>query len=300
MLSKSIATVNSSLHFVIIAAALLCHGFCYAFVPSHPIKETAWTQQHSTSMLFAVKEGRFRVFGTIGNVARGATKAVLPKRWTQSKEERQMQLTKTSLKNDINGNLTQILKDAPRSVRIIGKVLIPVISGIAASATNQLQSQNQTIKGLVNEQIKEVKREFQEQFEEENRKKRRIDLLLSDAKIYIMADPTAREALGERIVDVSFISQCSNTVIINGNTSTFIPLFQFFVVGTKEQGFVAMKATDNGITSMSINMPSRSELIYITPSTSSTGILKGLEARLKESSIYAPDDIIDVELIGPN
>ena len=289
-----------SLHCVIIAAAVLCNSVCYSFLPTYPIKRTATTQHHPTSVLFAVNGGRFRVFGTIGNVARGATKAVLPKRWTQSKEERQMQLTKTSLKNDIHGNLTQILKDAPRSVRILGKVLIPVISGIAASATNQLQSQNQTIKGLVNEQIKEVKREFQEQFEEENRKKRRIDLLLSDAKIYSMADPTAREALGEPIVDISFISQCSNTVMINGSTSTFIPLFQFFVVGSKDQGFVTMKATDNGITSMSISMPNRSELIYITPSTSSTGILKGLEARLKESSIYAPDDIIDVELIGPN
>jgi hypothetical protein len=266
--------------------ALLGNHTCSAFVPTTRIIPAHRAQ---TKLFASKKKGRFAVFGNIRKGAKGAVKAVLPNRWTKSKEERQLQIQKLEQREELKSNLSLILRDAPPPLAYaVGNVLVPVISGIADIVKKQSQSPNGQ------RMLEEVKRKYEERLVEEMRKSQLMENLLGDAKASLMADPIAREALGEPFDKVGKVTTVFNTAIINGETNTFIPIFNFFVVGSKDQGFVSLTATNTGIKTISVNMASGTDPIEVAPI--STGII-GNGERFRAGS---DDDSMDVELIGPN
>jgi len=278
----------------------VCCAFSPAIIKYSPALQR--TTRATTSLWVVSKNKKDRVVGAVGNIGKVlkfATKAVLPKRWFRSQEEKQSYFQKTALRKDITGNLTTILDDAPSLVRVVGKVLIPMIANLAITATKQLEAQNQTVTSVIQEKLEFAKRKFQEQVEDEQRKKQWVEHLLDEAKALLLTDPIARAALGESIVKVEVSNIVSNTAIIDGKTNTFVPIFAFFVVGSKDQGFVSLKATHNGITSMSLTM-TNAETIPINPSMTASARKVHQEMLALNKTRRDPDDYIDIELIGPN
>jgi hypothetical protein len=272
---------------VTVVVALLGNNPCSAFVPTTRIIPARRVQKN----LFAAKKkgGRFAVFGNIRNGAKGAVNAVLPKRWSKSKKERQLKIQKLEQRQELKSNLSLILRDAPPPVAYaVGNVLVPVISAIADIVKRQSQSPNGQ------RMLEEVKRKYEERLVEEMRKSHLMENILGDAKASLMANAIAREALGEPFDKVGKVTTVFNTAIINGETNTFIPIFNFFMVGSKDQGFVSLTATNNGIKTISMHMASGTEPIEVAPV--STGII-GNGERFGASGDF---DSMDAELIGPN
>jgi len=161
--------------------------------------------------------------------------------------------------NDISGGLQTLLKDAPLAVRLMARLVSPLLKNIA--------------------------NEFVRQGEE-------IDQLLDDARLVIGFDSSAVSALGEPFVCERPFMQSSSSTSINGKTKKVIQV-RFEVVGRNGSGTATMSAGSDpaGITAI--------ESLVLSMSNGSSVTIKNLNPRRRGSSGagsgYSPNDIIDVE-----
>mmetsp|Transcript_15197 Transcript_15197/g.44109 ORF Transcript_15197/g.44109 Transcript_15197/m.44109 type:complete len:317 (-) Transcript_15197:377-1327(-) len=154
-------------------------------------------------------------------------KSVLPTQWFKSDEEKRRDLVRKKAKDEITGGLSEVLKDAPLPVRMMGKVMGGMISNVASGLAEAAAEQS-----------------------------RRMEELMDDARRLIVADGIVADAIGEPVVIGAPFSQSSSTASINGKTTIRIQT-SFEVMGSRQNGVATMTADDNGISQLSLNVGGR-------------------------------------------
>ena len=205
----------------------------------------------------------------LGGFPKKAAKTVLPKSWTQSKEERKQELARKELRDEMKSGLQTLFKDMPLPARMLGSIVSPLITGAMSSIATTMKEQQQ-----------------------------QMDTLLEDARGYILADPQAAGLLGEPIEIQPPFSQSSSTSSINGQTTVQIQT-AFPVQGQLQQGIVTMTASENGIQQLLLQVNGRNLDIQLTRKSSGGG--RGGRGSVGSGGIgknrVGPDDIIDAEFV---
>lgn len=163
--------------------------------------------------------------GVFGKLTRAAKK-VLP--FLKTDQEKQTALERKKVKQEVKGGIQEILKDAPLPIKMLGGMIAPIISS-AASTMAETMGQQQEM----------------------------METLLQEAQACLVRDPGASQALGEPITVSAPFSQGSSTMIINGVTTTKIQA-AFNVMGSKSSGVAQMDATQDGISSLVLQVNGRS------------------------------------------
>jgi hypothetical protein len=194
----------------------------------------------------------------------------------QSNEEKQAALQRKQVKQDIKGGIQQVLKDAPLPIRMMGGMIAPLL-GSAVSQLGEAMSSQQEL----------------------------VDTLLQEAQANMVSDATVLQVLGEPIIVGAPFQQGSSTSIINGVSTTRVQA-AFSVQGSKGEGVAQMDATQDGITSLIINVNGRS----ITVGSGTTTVIGGRTTSTSYSSSFGKTnlgknprntgDIIDAEFVETN
>jgi hypothetical protein len=212
--------------------------------------------------------------GLLGGL-KSVAKSILPKSWTQSKEERTAALARKEQKNIVKSGIKEMLKDAPLAIRMVGSLVAPLLSSLASTVQAQ-QQQTQD--------------------------------LLDDARDFILSDSAATAALGEPIViQQQPFSQSSSSTSINGQMASRVQA-SFYVEGTRQQGVATMIASQGGIQNLSLQVDGRTMNIALVKSAggnSSSGNVFGASSQPSSKSSKSTigknrvnkDDIIDVEFV---
>jgi hypothetical protein len=146
---------------------------------------------------------------------------------------------KQKTKEQVSSSIETMLKDAPLGIRMMGKMISPLISSAASN--------------------------FAEAMEEQNRQ---ISDILDDARMFIVSDKSATQVLGEPIEVGMPFSQSSSTTSINGKTRSSINA-SFEVRGNRGAGIATIEASNGNIDQMVLNVNGRN--IYVDVRGTATG-----------------------------
>eukprot|EP00568_Trieres_chinensis_P002899 CAMPEP_0183309678 /NCGR_PEP_ID=MMETSP0160_2-20130417/25476_1 /TAXON_ID=2839 ORGANISM="Odontella Sinensis, Strain Grunow 1884" /NCGR_SAMPLE_ID=MMETSP0160_2 /ASSEMBLY_ACC=CAM_ASM_000250 /LENGTH=298 /DNA_ID=CAMNT_0025473739 /DNA_START=208 /DNA_END=1104 /DNA_ORIENTATION=- len=199
--------------------------------------------------------------------AADAAKSILPSNWFKTEEQKKAQLARKRTEREIKGGLSEVLKDAPLPVRMMGGLLGSVASKAVAGLAETMEEQRRTMEGL-----------------------------LEDARSLIASDFNVAGALGEPVSVGNPFSQSSSTSSINGRTTTRVQA-SFPVSGSIGEGIATMVADGEGIQQLSVNVGGRT--FNVNPSGSGSGQISGsVMGGTKRMGRNARDgDVIDAEII---
>jgi len=220
------------------AAALSSHSS--AFVPSHyhaarnarttlpiPHSHTHIKLQHQQSRLFFSKrdDDDWSTFKKAGsNLLKKGTnkiKSIIP--FGKSKEEKLAAIRKKERKEQITGPLNEMLKGAPLPIRLMGKIVSPLLAKAA-------------------EEIAEQTADMQEIWE--------------DARMRLINSSEVADACGDKLQISQPFSQGQSTTVINGQRSARVQS-SFQVVGTRASGVATLESVNGEIRTLSLNVNGR-------------------------------------------
>jgi hypothetical protein len=156
--------------------------------------------------------------GTITKAAKSAAKSILPSSWFQSEKEKQAEIERRRVKNEISSGIKEVFKDAPLPIRMMGSMFGPLVSSAMSTMAESLAEQQKVSE----------------------------DYILQ-ARQFLQSDVSVTRLLGESIQVGAPFSQSSSSSSINGITSTRIEL-GFPVQGSNGiSGIAQLSATEMGI-----------------------------------------------------
>jgi len=222
------------------AAAFSSHSS--AFVPSHyhaarnarttlpiPHSHTHNTKlpiQHQQSRLFFSKrdDDDWSTFKKAGSnlLKKGANKmkSIIP--FGKSKEK-QAAIRKKERKEQITGPLNEMLKGAPLPIRLMGKMVSPLLAKAA-------------------EEIAEQTADMQEMWE--------------DARMRLINSSEVADICGDQLQISQPFSQSQSTTVINGQRSARVQS-SFQVVGPKASGVATLESVNGEIRTLNVNVSGR-------------------------------------------
>eukprot|EP01083_Nonionella_stella_P068428 181654_1 len=189
---------------------------------------------------------------------------------------------KEQTKQDVSSSIDTMLKDAPLGVRMMGKMVKPLISSVAGNLAQAMEEQT-----------------------------RSMNEVLDNARDLIVRDGRAIEFLGEPIEVGSPFSQSSSSISVNGKTSSSIQA-NVEVRGSRGTGVATISATDGQIQSLNLNVAGRNIPIDTIPSanasadswtsssSSSSQSFVGSKSKRSDGlgkNSMGDDNIIDVEFV---
>ena len=197
--------------------------------------------------------------GNIIKKAADKVKNILP--FGKTEEEKQAQLAKKQRKEDIKGGINSMLKDMPLPVRLMGRMVAPLMS----RAAEQIAEQSQQAADMV-----------------------------EDARFRIMNDPAVVSKLGSPIQVGQPFSQSSSTMVINGRSSARVNA-SFQVAGPYGSGVATLESTDGQIVDLVVNVNGVN--IKVGSAKSMYGSASGYSSSTSSSSNSKKGDIIEAEII---
>jgi hypothetical protein len=175
------------------------------------------------------------ILGSLQSVA----KSVLPSSWFQSEAEKQKAMERQQYKDQVSGGIREVLKDAPLPIRMMGRLMGPLVSTAMSSMAEGLADQQKTIA------------DYQQQ-----------------AQRYLQADEAVRQVLGDTLqMSATPYSQSSSTTSINGQSTTRVQL-QFQVSGSRGTGIAELAATEAGISRLVLQAEGRSIQVNLSAAPS--------------------------------
>ena len=210
------------------------------------------------------------IWFTLKNAAKSTAKAVVPKallpsRWFQTPEQARAALERKRVQDELHGGLSEILKDAPLPVRLMGKMMGSVVSSAMSVAAEQMAQQQHTVSDT-----------------------------LAQARKCIVHDIAVQSTFGTPIqVGTLPVSQSTSTSNINGNVRQQVELTVPVMGSSGASGMAQIRATEQGIQSIRVvdTTTGRSIHVSLTESSSSAS----------SSSSYwkgnGDDTIIEAEII---
>jgi hypothetical protein len=218
-------------------------------------------RNQATRVYFSSRKNNNEKKGLLSKVG-GAVKSILPKilpkKWFGSDEEKQKIQRRKEVKNQVSGELNNILKDAPLGIRILGKLASPLMSSAASKLAETMAGQQRT-----------------------------TEVLLEDARSYLTGDPAVTRMIGEPISVGAPSSQSSSTVSINGKTQSRVEL-AMQVSGSKGSGVARLLATQEGIEQLQLEADGQVINVSLTTQPRSGG---------SHSLQGGDDNIIEAEII---
>ncbi|KAL9184385.1 hypothetical protein ACHAXT_002471 [Thalassiosira profunda] len=148
-------------------------------------------------------------------------KSLIP--FGKSEEEKRAAIVKKERKDEIKGGINAMLKDMPLPIRMMGKMVSPLLARAA-------------------DEIAEQTKQAQD--------------LLEDARVRIVNDPALAEEFGEPIQVGMPFSQSSSTTVVNGKSTAMVRA-QFQVAGPRGNGIASMDSNNGQITSLTVNVNGR-------------------------------------------
>mmetsp|Transcript_7455 Transcript_7455/g.9488 ORF Transcript_7455/g.9488 Transcript_7455/m.9488 type:complete len:304 (-) Transcript_7455:1259-2170(-) len=176
---------------------------------------------------------------------------------------------KEKAKDEVSSSIDKMLKDAPLGLRMMGKIISPIISSVAGNLAQTMEEQS-----------------------------RQMSDVLDDAKRYIVLDENAIKELGEPIEVGSPFSQSSRSMSVNGRTQSSINA-SFEVRGCRSGGVATVDSSDGKISSLFLNINGRTLSIDVTgsPKTTVSGGSSKRSSGLGKNRITDDDNIIDAEFV---
>jgi len=195
-------------------------------------------------------------------------KTLLPKKWFQSEEEQKADLARQEVKDQVQGGIKELLKDAPLPVRMMGSLISPLLSNVASNLSESLAEQQKS-----------------------------MDSVLEDSRAYILGDDVALQALGEPIQVGTPFSQSSSTSIMNGQKTTKIVL-GFPVEGSVASGVAQAEANEQGVSRLVLQVNGRQINVSLSRrgSPSASGRV-GKNHQMRKAGSSMDDNIIEAEII---
>lgn len=184
----------------------------------------------------------------------------------KSDEEKRADIIKKERKEEITGGISTLLKDLPLPIRMMGRMVSPLLARAA-------------------EEIAEQSQQAQDVFEE--------------ARIRLINDPYLAESLGEPIQVGQPFSQSSSTVVINGQRSATVRA-SFPVAGTRGRSGIATLESNNGnIRSLTVNVNGRTLSVGSSRGRGGGGGggAAGIYNSSKTTTKSRDDNIIEAEII---
>lgn len=180
---------------------------------------------------------------------------------------------KQKAKDQLSSSIDTMLKDAPLGIRMMGKMISPIVSSVAGSLAEVMEEQS-----------------------------RQMSDILDDAKMYIVSDKVAIQELGEPIEVGMPFSQSSSTTSINGQSRSSINA-SFEVRGSRGSGVASIEASNGTIDQLVLNVNGRRVYVDVRGKPSRTVVDVGTSSSSKRSSglgknrVIKDDDIIDAEFV---
>jgi len=219
-------------------------------------------QQQSTRLFFSMRNNNNnedddwktlkKAGGNILKKAGSKIKSIIPF-GSKTEEEKLAKQRKAEIKGGIN----TMLKDMPLPVRLMGRMVAPLLSKAA-------------------DQIAEQSRQAADMMEE--------------ARVRIVNDPAVTSKLGEPVQVGQPFSQSSSTMVINGKSSARINM-SFQVGGPYGNGVATMESADGEIVNLVVNVNG------MNINVGSGGYKFGSSSPSSSSSSSKKGDIIEAEII---
>ena len=155
-------------------------------------------------------------------VKRGADKvrSYLPFLNKSKDEKQRADIIKKERRGEITGGINEVLKDMPLLVRILGRMVSPLL----ANAAEQMAEQS-----------------------------RQAADVLEEARMRLVNDPVVIERLGEPVQAGQPFSQSSSTISINGVTTATVRA-SFPVAGPRGDGIATLESSNGEIRSLTVNV----------------------------------------------
>lgn len=243
-----------------------CHAFSGpAYVPRAMLYQQQQQHNQQTRLYSSNNEDNGGFFGGLAKAA----KSILPKSWTQTEKERQIELKTKQAAKEIKGGIDMMLKDAPLPIRMMGKMVAPILSSVMSTVASEIGEQQ-----------------------------RQVQDFMDEAQACMVADPDVRQALGEPIQVEPPFSQMSSSMSINGKSTSSVDA-SFYVIGSRARGTAQMTATEGRIARLVVNINGRQMQVSLTPnkwSNYTVDVDMASSSSLGKNRINQ-NDIIDVEFV---
>ena len=201
-------------------------------------------------------------------------KSILPKNLFQSEQEKQRAIEKKRARDEISGGLDSLLRDAPFPIRMMGKMITPMLSSLAS----QMEEQSLAVEDV-----------------------------LETCRTRIMNSQEIQRELGEPLYVNSPFRQSSSSMNINGQQKSMIQA-SFQVMGSSGRSAVADLVAENGmIQSLRINIGSdgfQGRVIDLSNASANPNLSgrtawsnSNSRSNLGRNSNMRNDDIIDAEFV---
>lgn len=181
----------------------------------------------------------------------------------KSDEEKRADIIKKERKEEITGGINTLLKDLPLPIRMMGRMVTPLL----ARAADEIAEQSQ---------------QAQDVFEE--------------ARLRLVNDPYIAESLGTPIQVGQPFSQSSSTVVINGQRSATVRA-SFPVAGTRGSGIATLESNNGDIRSLTVNVNGRTISVGSSRRGGGSGGIGGMYNSNKSTTNTKDDNIIEAEII---
>lgn len=192
-------------------------------------------------------------------------KSFLPKKWFGSQEEKAQLARKKEVKDQVKGSMEELLKDAPLGVRMMGKMVAPLMGNLASTMAEGFAEQQRT-----------------------------TETLLEDAQRYIMNDPNVVNAMGTPIQLGMPFSQSSSMSSVNGQTQSRVEL-ALNIAGSKRSGIARILATNDGIAQLIVE--SGGKVFNVSLQKSKLGGSSSAKRKFGSGGAAGDDNIIEAEII---
>jgi hypothetical protein len=157
-----------------------------------------------------------------------AVKSLLPASWFRSEEEKRAALERRRVEREISGGLSELLRDAPLPVRMVGSLVQPVISAVMGGLAEAAAEQRGAVSALLGEAQR---------------------CLEGDDRVSRVLGGGGGGGGGSRSAPLRVsppFSQSSSTVSVNGQTTSRVEL-AFEVHGAEQSGVVRLSAANGKI-----------------------------------------------------
>jgi hypothetical protein len=201
-------------------------------------------------------------------------KSILPTKWFGTKKEKEAQIVKKQAKEQVTGGIQEMLKDAPLGIRMMGKMIAPLVGKMASNMAVTMKDQQEKMK-----------------------------VIMEDTQRYLVSDDAVTSVLGEPIRMGTPFSQSQSTSSINGKTQSRMQL-GIPVTGSKGSGVARVLATQDGIAQLQVEVEGQ-EVINVNLSSSRASAFAGSSSSNRRSSSSgkfsasksSQDNIIEAEII---
>jgi hypothetical protein len=214
---------------------------------------------HQTTRLYSSKKDTSGSGGIVSR-AKNVVKSFLPARWFRSEKEKKAAIQRKIVKDEVKGSLAEMLKGAPLPVRMIGSMIVPLMSTVMAGLAEQVKEQQATMESV-----------------------------LKDARYFLAADSGVASSIGESIELGQLLSQSASSTSTNGEKTSRLEV-TFPVTGALGSGIARLSAANEKIVKLQVEVNGR----VIAVDLNSRG---GRRRRSAFSGSSSDDDIIEAEII---